>query len=255
MSIAGLFLALSAAAPAEQAPAAAQPLPTEDIVVTGFRGSERRAVRPDAVEILREQCFEPARRTRRFAEPSPGPRWIELDERERRQFRIADPSIPAFAMEDEAPGHHLWLKFERFRHPSDTEERRCTLLVIGGRNHERFVDDMSRLFRGGPTQRHVGHGEGSPALPGWEQWLWTGMPARGSKSWKSIEPPRGTPSTWLLVFDPGQFYDSYDYIMGDMKLRTGRGTALTMLTFSVTSRPRRQAALTSPSSDRVEPKP
>ena len=249
MSITAILLALIAGAGVAQAPAAAQPPPAEDIVVTGFRGNERRKVRPDAVQVLRDQCFDPARRTRRFAEPAPGPRWIELDDKERRQFQIGDPAVPAYAMEDEARGQHLWLKFEHIRHPSNTEEQRCTLLVIGGRDHGRFAGDMSGLFGGGPTQRHVGQRDGSPALAGWEQWLWTGMPSRGSKSWKSIEQPRGAPPTWLVVADVRDFYNSFDYIMGDMKLRTGPGTALTMLTFSVTTRSRRKAAPESLSSE------
>jgi hypothetical protein len=239
MSFVGFSLALIASA---QAQAAATPPPVEDIVVTGVRGSERQKVRPDAVEVLRTQCFEPLRLTRRFDEPSPGPRWVELDDNERRQFQVEDPAAQAYAMEDEARAQHLWLKFERLRHKSNTEEQRCTLLVIGGRDHKRFVDDMSNLFGGGPTQRHVGHEAGSPAIPGWEQWLWTGMPTRGSKSWKRVEPARGSPPTWTVVVDVQGFYNSYDYIMGDMKSRKGPGTAVTMLTFAVTTRPGRRTA-------------
>ncbi|MGA9583468.1 MAG: hypothetical protein WBR13_16020 [Allosphingosinicella sp.] len=242
MSLAGLFLALLAAADPARTPRAAEPPPVDDIVVTGTRGSAPRKVRPDAVEVLRTHCFDPARLTRRFDEPSVGPRWIELDETERRQFNIENPDVPAYAMEDESRGQHLWLKFERITHKSRTEELRCTLLVIGGRDHDRFVGDMSNLFRGGPTQRHVGHEAGSPDMPGWEQWLWTGMPSRGSKSWRSYEWPRGTPPTWIIVVDLQGFYNSYDYIMGDMKSRSGPGTAVTMLTFSLTTRPRRQSA-------------
>lgn len=240
MSMAGILMTLIAGADPAQSPSAAAPPPVEDIVVTGARGSKPRKPRPDAVEVLRTHCFEPARLTRRFDEPSPGPRWMELDETERRQFQIEDHGIPAYAMEDEARGQRLWLKLERLRHKSNTEEHRCTLLVIGGRGHERFVGDMSKLFRGGPTQRHVGMREGSPALPGWEQWLWTGMPARRSKSWQSVEPPRGSPSTWIVVTDVQDFYNSHDYIMGDMKMRKDAGTPVTMLTFALTSRAGRQ---------------
>jgi hypothetical protein len=242
MSVAAFLLALLAGADPAQAPAAAAPPPDGDIVVTGVRGNGPRKARPDAVEVLRDHCFDPARRTGRFAEPSPGPWWIELDDKERRQFQIEDADVPAFAMEDESRGQHLWIRFERLKHRSKTEERRCTLLVIGGRDHQRFVGHMSTLFGGGPTQRHVGVREGSPDVPGWEQWLWTGMPSRGSKSWRSIEQPRGSPPTWLVVTDVRDFYNSYDYIMGDMKSRKRPGPAITMLTFSVTTRPGRQAA-------------
>jgi hypothetical protein len=242
MSVASFALALLAAADPAEAPSAAAPPPVEEIVVTGARGSEPRKARPDAVEILRAHCFDPARRTGRFDEPSVGPRWVELDETERRQFRIEDPDVPAYAMEDEARSQRLWLKFERVRHKGNTEERRCTLLVIGGRDHDRFVGEMSSLFSGPSTQLHVGHRAGSPALPGWQQWLWTGMPSIGSKDWKAYKWPRGTPTQWLLVFDVQDFYNSYDYIMGDIKSRKSPGKAVTMLTFSVTTRPTRQPA-------------
>ncbi|MGA9583467.1 MAG: hypothetical protein WBR13_16015 [Allosphingosinicella sp.] len=242
MSMAGIFMALIAAADFAQMPAAAPPPPAEDIVVTGTRGSVVRKVRPDAIEVLRGHCFEPLRLTRRFEEPSVGPRWIELDDTERRQFDIESPDVPAYAMEDESRAQHLWLKFERLELKGNIEEQRCTLLVIGGRDHRRFVDDMSGLFRGGPTQRHVGREDGSPVLADWEQWLWTGRPSRGSKSWNRVKPRRGSLPTWTVVLDVQGFYNSYDYIMGDMKSRRGAGTAVTMLTFSLTTRPRRQSA-------------
>jgi hypothetical protein len=260
MSIAGILVALIAGADPAQTPAAAPP-PVEDIVVTGTRGGGVRKVRPDAVEVLRTHCFEPLRLTRRFDEPSVGPRWIELDEKERRQFNIEDPDIPAYAMEDGSRGQHLWLKFERLTYRTKTEELRCTLLVIGGRDHRRFVDDMSSLFRGRPTQRHVGDRAGSPPIAGWEQWLWTGMPVRGSRGWKSIEHPRGPPPTWLTVIDVNLFYNSHDFIQGDIKTRKGPGPAITMLTFAHTTRPRRQTASKPPlpaaaslSSANVEPR-
>jgi hypothetical protein len=246
MSVAGFALALLAAADPTQTPSAAQPPPVEEIIVTGTRGSGARKARPDAVEVLRTHCFEPARLTGRFNPPSVGPRWVELDETERRQFKIEDPDVPAYAMEDETRAQHLWLKFERLEHRAKTEEHteehRCTLLVIGGRDHKRLVGDMSNLFNGAATQRHVGQPDGSPALAGWEQWLWTGRPARGSASWERTEPRKGEAPTWTVVVDVERFYNSHDYIFGDMKSRKGPGTAVTMLTFSLTTRPGRQTA-------------
>ncbi|HEX8449333.1 MAG TPA: hypothetical protein VF652_07060 [Allosphingosinicella sp.] len=243
MRLAGLLLALvSGPDPAQPTTAAGLP-PVDEILVTGRRGNSGRKVRPDAVEVLRTYCFEPARLKRRFDLPSPGPRWTELDESERAQFRIEDPNAPALAMDDEARAQRLWLKVERFDHRGDTQEQRCTLLVIGGRDHRRFVDDMSNLFSGPPTQRHVGQREGSPAIPGWQQWLWTGMPSRGSKSWKRSETARGSPTSWTVVVDVRAFYNSFDYILGEMKSRTAPGPAVTMLTFAFTTRLGRQAAM------------
>jgi hypothetical protein len=227
---------LAGADPAKD-PAAGLPA-VDDIVVTGVRGIGPRKARPDAVEVLRAHCFDPARLTRRFELPSPGPRWIELDETERRQFQIEDPAAPAFGMEDAARGQHLWLKVERLRHKkTNTEEQICTLLVIGGRNHRRFIDAMSRLFQGPPTRNHVGLQGGPPVLAGWEQYMWTGMAERGVKSWKAQERARGAPPPLLIVVDPLSFYNGWDYIMGDMKSRTDRRRSVTLLTFSFTTRP------------------
>ena len=118
--------------------------------------------------------------------------------------------------------------------------------MIGGRDHKRFVDDMSNLFDGRGTQRHVGERDGSPALAGWEHWVWTGMPSRDSKSWKALDDPKRLEPGWLVVVDVQGFYNSHDYIFGDMKLRKGPGTAVTMLTFSLTTRPHRKTASNPP---------
>jgi hypothetical protein len=235
MNPAPLLWALAPVPAAAQPPPAAEPQAVDSIVVTGIRGSKPR-VDPDAVDVLRSVCFEPARLTGRFAIPSSDVRWVELDEKARRQFHVSDPAAPAYAMEDQARGQQLWLKTETFAHLEGLEEQRCTLLVLGGRDHRRFAEAMSKLFRGVPTQRHVGVRDGSPALPGWEQWLWTGMPPHGSKAWSAIEQPRAGPPTWVVVSDVKQFYDDYDYILGDMKMRQAAGPPITMLSFSVTRR-------------------
>jgi hypothetical protein len=213
----------------------ARPATVEPIMVVGRRGAPPRVV-PDAVEVLRTFCFEPARTTGRFAPPAADPRWIELDDKARRQFHVEDAAGPAWALDDETRGQQLWLKVEELARPEDLIERRCTLLVIGGGDHRRFVGQITKLFHGVPTQGHVGVADGAPAVAGWEQWLWTGMPPRGSKSWEQLPHPRGAAPTWLVVSDSRRFYDAYDFIMADMKLRKGPVTPVTMLTFSVTSR-------------------
>lgn len=98
---------------------------------------------------------------------------------------------------------------------------------------------MSALFHGPGTQRHVGEPDGSPSLPGWQQWVWTGMPRRGSRSWRVIERSGRIRSggSWLVVTDP-RFYDSYDYLLGDLKTRTSDGRPVSVLSFALTRRPR-----------------
>ena len=73
-----------------------------------------------------------------------------------------------------------------------------------------------------------------PSLPGWRQWLWTGMPARGSRSWRVVAPPRGSGPTSLVVTDL-RFYDQYDFLIGDLKTRDD-GRPLSILSFAYTTR-------------------
>lgn len=202
-----------------------------EIIVTGRKGEEPSL--PDAVKVLQTLCFDPARRTGSPREPDPMSRWFPLDADARQKFKIDDPATPAHGLADEARNHELWLKIERIDRSDHLDEVRCTLLAIGGTDHRRFVGDMSKLFRGAPTQRHIGHQHGVPALPGWRQWLWTGMPQRGSSDWGSISRGREAGGqSWVVVLDSAEFYNAHDYIYGDLKTRDG-GQPVSMLSFGV----------------------
>jgi hypothetical protein len=230
------------AAPAlAQSPPSAQEDPGdfEDIVVTGKRGGLRR--QPDAVEFLQRFCFDPSRRMGKPAPPLGEPRWEELDEKTRAKFRLTDPSVPAFSFVDQGRRHLLLLKFERFSRPAQVVETRCTLVVIGGRDHARFQDRMSQLFKGPGAEKHVGRPEGTPFIPGWRQWVWTGMPRRGAKAWRALQRPRGEQGgSYLVVIDP-DFYKEYDYIVGDLKTKQNAARSVSMLSFSHFSRPNGRA--------------
>jgi hypothetical protein len=225
--------ALAAGAGATQPPQA-EPIDPAEIVVTGRRGGP--AAHPDAVEFLKALCFDPARRTGRLAPPVGNPHWVPLEDDARRQFKIEHPDTPAFSLVDGGRGHELWLKFEESSLPDGLVEQRCTMLVAGGRDHDRFVNNMSQLFRGIPTQRHVGHPNGVPRVRGLSQWLWTGGPQRGSKVWRSIQQPKGAQTTWRVVIDADAYYQENDYIVGDLKIRNGPGEQASLLTFAVTRR-------------------
>lgn len=222
-------------------PAAAQqaaPPPTEaidDIVITARPGTP--APLPDAVDYWRRQCFEPMRTARRFAPPEDDGDWAPLDAASRRKFGIADPAVPAYGLADPERGHSLIVKFERIAQPGRLTERRCTMVVVGGRDHARLVPAVSAVFRAVGTRRHVGEDVGTPALPGWEQWLWTGMPPRGSDAWRGVEPKgagRGG-GTFIVVTDRELFYRRNDYIFADLKLRETPDRPLAMLSFSHTT--------------------
>jgi len=200
------------------------------ITVTGRRGTIPQE--PDAVQALQSLCFDPSRRTGRPREPETLSRWLPLEAAERRQFGITDDATAAVELHDASRRHELWLKIEELHHQGGLVEHRCTMLVVGGTNHERFVGDLTALFGGPPTQRHIGHEHGTPRLSGWRQWLWTGMPQRGSSTWRSAPGQRRAGgSSWIVVTD-SNFWTSYDYIYGDLKT-TADLPSLSMITFAV----------------------
>ena len=223
---------------------AAQPAPPPppddgfaDIVVTA-RPGPLRPLR-DAIDYYRDYCFDANRLSGRPAPPVDDSDWQALDETPRRQFGVTDAASLAFGLADRARHRTLLLKFERLSRPGGLVENRCTLVVIGGNEHGGLVRQMSALFHGTGTQRHVGAVDGAPRLPGWRQWLWTGMPQRGSRSWRVVagSGPARPGGTWVVVTDL-RFYDNYDYILGDLKIRDSAGRPVSMLSFAFTTRPR-----------------
>jgi hypothetical protein len=231
------LLALTAAAaqppvdPTGNGAASPPPDELESIVVTA-RPGPLPPLR-DAIDYFRLFCFEANRLTGRSAAPDDGD-WQRLDSAARERLGIADPEAGAFGLADRARRRTLLLKIERIDRPGRLVESRCTLIVIGGDEHGRLASDMAVLFRGPGTQRHVGEADGVPSLPGWRQWLWTGMPSRGSHSWRTVAPVRASGPTWLVVTDL-RFYDQYDYVLGDLKTREA-GRPLSILSFAYTTR-------------------
>lgn len=220
----------------------AQPAPPQEdsfaeIVVTA-RPGPLPPLR-DAIDYYRDYCFDANRLSGRSTPPAGDSDWQPLDEATRRQFGVTDPDIPAFGLADGARRRTLLMKFERLSRPGRLTENRCTLVIIGGDEHDGLIRQLSALFHGPGTQRHVGAADGSPTLRGWRQWLWTGMPARGSRSWRVVAPSGRTPAggTWLVVTDP-RFYDNYDYVLGDLKIRESPDRPVSILSFAFTTRPR-----------------
>lgn len=232
-------LALATGLQSAAMPQATVPEPSfhdlDDIVITARKG--RPAPTLDAVGYFRRYCYEPNRLTGRSSPPSSDPDWTPLDHHVRAQFGVADPDVPAFGLTDADDGRTLLLKIERLPKAGGLVESRCTMVIIGGADHRRLPGALSALFRGSGTQRHVGAADGSPRLDGWEQRLWSAMPARRSKSWREVN-SRGQAAargTWVVVTDL-RFYDDHDYVMGDLKTRTGAGKPLSLVTLGYTTR-------------------
>ena len=234
-----LIGALQAGPQVQHAPSA-QEAPDEElgeIVITARRGAP--AVKLDAISYYKRFCFDANRLTGQSAPPFSDTDWDLLDDKTRLQFGISDPNIPAFGLVDTARAHTLLIKFESFRRAGSLIENRCTMVVIGGLSHGSLPDQMSALFRGPGTQRQVGHPDGAEKVKGWRQWLWTGMPGRRSKSWRTINADsRSTPGgTWVVVTDLS-FYNDHNYILGDVKTKQGASSALSVLSFAYTTRER-----------------
>lgn len=208
----------------------------EEIVVTARKDAPPPTL--DAVGYFRRYCYEPNRMTGTSASPSDDLEWEPLDEPARQRFGITDAEVPAFGLAKTSRGSALLLKAERYSRPGGLSESHCTLVVMGGDEHARLPQRLSALFGGSGTQRHVGKRDGSPRIAGWEQWLWSAMPARGSKRWREVNAGlrSGGRATWVVVANL-RFYDEHDYVMGDLKTRQGPGKALSVMTLVYTTKP------------------
>jgi hypothetical protein len=205
-----------------------------EIVVTG----SRRPLQPleEPIAYFRRHCFEPLRRARRAAPPpETGSNWELLPDAERRRLRIDDPATPAFWLHDPERRQVLILKFEQPERADRLQERKCTMVVIGGSGHGALGGGMARLFRGPGTDRHVGHPDGMARLAGWRQRVWTATPVRGSTAWQA---PR---NSWVVVASPS-YYDRLDFVIGDLRSSEGRTPPVSILTLSFTTRGDRSGA-------------
>lgn len=199
----------------------------EELVVT----AERRTLAPlpEPIEQFRRHCFDATRRDRQPALPTgPGSEWTALEELEREALRLG-PAVEAIALADPARGQRLVLTSEERTRPDGIAESRCSLIVVGGRDHNRLAAGMARLFGGSGTSRHIGHADGTPSIPGWSHLIWTAMPQRGSSAWR-LPPGRGQ-SSFLVVTDL-RFFDDYDYVLGDLKRSTRGPTDIAILSLS-----------------------
>jgi hypothetical protein len=232
MLLALSFLAAFASAPPQ--PALAPPPDADAIVVTARPG--RPKLGPDAAEYWRRFCLDPTRLAGRPAAP-PGddPDWALAPEATRRQLALSGEDA-AFDHYDAARGQGLILTHQSFDLANGLHETRCTLIVLGGTDQAALSGRVSSLMGGPGTQRHVGEPDGVPLSRLWRQWAWTAMPSRRSKAWRAVTPSgaaRGA-GTWLVVIDPARFYAEYDYVLADLKTKTGPKGAVSVLTLAWT---------------------
>ncbi len=210
------------------------PLPSDslsDLVVTAPRDRRSRNS-PTPVDYLKRFCFEPARQKYKFAPPEDDPAWQPLDADLRARFGATDPAVPAFRLDDPQRDLVLVVRFETRMRPGQPLEQRCIFGLIGKIDEQSLDSELSRLFRAGGTRRHVGDRNGIPAIRGWHQKIWTGMPSRKSKAWPGPSPR----NSWIVVTERF-YYDTYDHISADLKVRDDQRIALMSFTLVTDERP------------------
>ncbi|MBX9728831.1 MAG: hypothetical protein K2X31_07990 [Sphingopyxis sp.] len=221
--------------PEQSAKPTPAPEPVEpDIVVNARRDGPPR-VFPTVADYLRRLCFDPARLSRNFAPPDNDPHWQPLDESLRTKFGAADPSVAAFRLDDPGRNQVLIVRFESQQRADGMVIHQCVFAVMGQIDGNNLKRGVSEILRTPPTQKHVGHSAGTPALPNWHQWLWTGMPNRRSKAWQGYRSSPHAPPSFIVVIDPAKFFDENDYIFCDLKIRNDSNVAL--LTFGFVTDP------------------
>lgn len=223
-----------------------EPVELEDIVVTGHRYDLSKP-KLEPIAYYRDYCFESNRLKGRSTAPVNNPDWLPLEAELREKLKISDPETTAFILMDGVRKHTLILKIERLL-GKGLQESRCTLIVVGGTTYSSLKNDMSALFHSSPYQGSLDNDFGMKSVPGWQHWIWTGMPARRSKSWE-FRRSRGSSSRGIIVIDPRKFYGEYNYVLADLKINESSRRAISTMGLVFITRGDRRSELLQPVSD------
>lgn len=208
----------------------------EDIVVTAKPGPVRK--RLNAIGYFTKYCFDSTRLTGKPSVPETDFDWDEADDKLRRTLNITDPSVPIYALDADDDGRQLIVRTEQVTGPWKLPQLRCTMIIVGGTTHQLLVDQVSTMFGGPGTQRHVGERDGVKKLKDWQQWVWTAIPDRKSKNWRVYQRSGAARAggTWVVV-NSRHYYDQYDYVLVDLKIKETTGRPISILTFDYTHVP------------------
>lgn len=211
------LLAAGQQAPPPQPPTAPEEL--TDVVVSGHRQRPDRVIASPA-EYLRRLCIDPTRHTGRPALPETDPDWDILEPPVRAKLGITDPDADGYGLIDRKRGHTLLIKQETPPRKDKLIEQRCQLIVIAERDERgELLDGIGAIMGTSGTERHIGQSDGSPKIPGWDQHLWSAMPAHHDPVWKGITTGRGNGDTYLVVLADRSYYATSDYAYVDLKSR------------------------------------
>lgn len=191
----------------------------EEITVTGRRLKPTPKLEP--VAYFRDYCFEANRLNRQSGTPEKDPNWLPASEELRQKLTITDPAAKAYMLKDDARNHTLVLKVEQISKPGDLRENQCSVIVVGGTGHFSLKARMSALLRSPPVQESIKGSDGLDPTLGWQHWIWTGKPGRGSKNWSVFKRDRQASARWIHVVDANIFYARAEYILADLKMKEG----------------------------------
>jgi hypothetical protein len=216
-------------------PALAQGEEVEGVVVTARRGTP---VKSEPFEYYRRYCFEASRLTGRPAQPGEDSAWLPVDEATRESLKAIGPTQAAYDLVDSGRKLTMVLALNGRSIPAGLREERCTLMIFGPVDGRNLESEMERLFSGRGTQRHLDH----PATkyerrPGWSQWLWSAIPARGSKSWAVWGENRNRHGSFISVEEP-RFWSDHDYVAGVLEYKLHAARPVSVLTLVRTFKPR-----------------
>lgn len=202
-----------------------------DIIVRAKPGPPH--AQPTTIDYFRKHCFDPNRLHGAALSPESDLDWEPTSDDIRARLKITDPATVSFMLAADGEGRTLIFKTEQINtEPPHAKikltEDRCTFVVLGGKAHKELLNPISKMFRGPGTQRHVGYSAGIPKADGWQQWLWSVIPAIGSKNW-DVYRSRTRRDTFVVVTN-WNYYEQFEYVFGDLKIRTDAGRMVSILT-------------------------
>lgn len=203
-----------------------------DIVIAA-RPRTRPPLR-NLVDYYRYYCVDAIRLTGHGRAPLGDPDWQPIVGQDLERLGHAAPGAIAFGQRDDRLGLTVYLKIEQPVRADGLHEEQCALILLGPIDQKAYLAQMSALLRGSPTIRHVGMAEGVAKAPGWKRWLWTGMPSRGSRNWVASPTSGDRLTGWdsFLVVTDRRFYDEYDYIFAELKVREAGPLPLSIMSFN-----------------------
>ncbi len=225
--------AQQAATPPTPPTGAASPDDTSRDIVVQARPQTRPPLR-NVVDYYRYYCVEAIRLTGHGRAPRDDPDWQPIIGQDLERLGHAAPGATAYGLRDDRLGLTLFLKIEQPVRDDGLHEEQCALILLGSIDQKAYLAQMSAVLRGSPTVRHVGLAEGVARAPGWKRWLWTGMPSRRSRNWVASPTGGDKRTKWdsFLVVTSRRFYDEYDYIFAELKVREAGPLPLSIMSFN-----------------------